>query len=158
MILTKQYINDHVRQYTVHDGLFKGCLRESVLLDIEPYVEKGVQGEILAVLDSAGQEQELAPSASLNELLDGGLRLALAYFVFARTIRSSMTATRFGTTTKMSDYSQPTEYKEIVQMSNYYRECAEHIMEEMRADGLCGCRDKAKTTCGQYLKADVVGD
>lgn len=142
-IITQKFINDTIRPSSAEDGVFEGALFEAMMFDIKPRIAE----DLYAKLVDNSEEDDV------QQILDGGLRTAIGYYVLSRMFRTaSATVTRYGVTVKSNDTSEPAYQNQINSMSNYYRTCGDEIMASI-ADTV-----KPAELKGRWYKARIVGD
>lgn len=149
-IITKEYIDTNIRPFSGNDSLFDACVREAVLFDLglpQLLANKFVADEVLDLDDNFITE----------------IRLALAYFVYSRALRTcNITITKYGATNKTSENSFPADTEKIVADSTYYKNCGEKLIQGLQ----CKYKDiysewetpLIPRVKDQYLKCSIIGD
>lgn len=107
-------VGKYARPCDMDDEIIERAIEEAELLDVKPKIGD----ELFMRLRTHDQFDVLLDG---GEYVDGcgnsrhfvGLRRALAYYVWARLVKSSVNhLTRFGFVQKRDEYSQATEYRE----------------------------------------------
>lgn len=131
-IITRVEINNTVCPYSSEEGIFNASLNETLLLDIRDKVGD----EIYTDLITNGVESGATFSDDTQLLMDNGLKLAIGYYVVARTLRKPSTPTRFGVTNKLNSEmtSEPASNSQIVSQANYYKSVADSLIEKLLND------------------------
>lgn len=142
-MITKEYIDKNIRPFSGNDALFKGTLNEVLLLDIEPKFGK----DFIMTLKTGVLTPEI------EEILNKGLRDAIGYYILSRALRTAgVTITKYGTTVKMSEDSNPPSNGQIVANCNYYRQVADELVKP-----LVKCYLKNHKVRGTYQNTRLVG-
>lgn len=150
-IITKEFINDNIRPYSVNDSLYEATVREAIQFDVK------LPTNIITKLITDEIPDDM-PESMLCQL-----RLAIGYFAYSRGVRSAnVTLTKYGATSKSSDNSYPADSEKIVSDSTYYKNCGEKILDDIK----CIYCDYLKTqepitnkiVRDQYLKCNIIGD
>jgi len=117
-------------------GDFENYVIEAQRFDIRPFLGDAMFYDMMENLTSAvyvdlldGTEWTYAE----NTIQFDGLRVALAYFSFARYIQSNnVFMTRYGLVTKSTEHSEPVDEKTIARLVSQARNAANAIIEQAK--------------------------
>lgn len=133
-IIEKEYINSTILPYSSEDSIHNASVNEVLLLDIRGKVGDAVYDDLVinGKLEEEGTDWQ-GFADNTQKLLDAGLKLAIGYYVVARTMRKPSTPTRFGVTNKLNSEmtSEPASNSQLVTQSNYYKDCADQIINRL---------------------------
>ena len=151
-------VDKYARPCDMDDEIIARAIEEAELLDIKPKLGDELFMRLLthvqfAVLINGGEYTD----ECRNRRHFVGLRRALAYYVWARLVKTSVNhLTRFGFVQKRDEYSQATEYRERQTAYNdafaiadgYMKECLAYIQAkpEIFADYTLKGKVKANRT------------
>lgn len=127
-LVTRVEINDTVLPYSSEEAIFNSSVIETLTFDVKPKFGDTVYKDLIENSNSGSTYQ-----TGTTELLNSGLKLAVMYYVVARTLRKTVTPTRFGSTVKVNSEltSEPAQNSAIVTQSNYYKQMADDLVKEL---------------------------
>lgn len=154
-LITKEYINDTIRPFTPSDALFEATLFEALALDLLPVIGRTRVSQL--------QSEDPFPD-ELVFALERGLKRCLGYFIYSRCLRTaSATITKYGTTIKESDYSNPTGSQKIVSDSDYYKKIGQTLLSEFKDlnidQPVCSCgSSSSRNSDSGWFNSKIIGD